>query len=162
VLTEEHGGRSWRQHDGATTVVAARPPSRSCTDEEAVTCSRPSGQAQHGGSVEVAVAVQLTRQHGDHHQHRQAKEEAPASSPEQIKPLGQDLLGRSSTAMAATGGGGDETPRSGGRAQRGKAEVPGGGGGSRRSSPEPGKKRVGDANCQREDRVRVSTARGRE
>jgi hypothetical protein len=64
--------------------------------------------------------------------------------------------------MAAIGGGGDETPRSGGRAQRGEAEAPGGGGGSRRSSPEPGKERVGDANRQREDRVRVSTERGRE
>jgi hypothetical protein len=31
VLTEEHGGRPWRRHDGTSTVVAARPPSRSCT-----------------------------------------------------------------------------------------------------------------------------------
>jgi hypothetical protein len=133
VLTEEHGGRPWRQHDGAASVVVARPPSRSCTNEEAATCSRPSGRAQHGGGGGVAVAVQPTRRRGDHHQHRQAREGAPASSPEYIKPLGQDLLGRSSTAMAAIGGGGNETPRSRGRVQRGKAEAPEGGGGSRRS-----------------------------
>jgi hypothetical protein len=39
VLTEEHDGRPWRRHDGAATVVATRPPSSSCTDEEAATCS---------------------------------------------------------------------------------------------------------------------------
>jgi hypothetical protein len=35
--------------------------------------------------------------------------------------------------MAAIGGRGDETPRSGGKAQRGEADAPGGGGGSHRS-----------------------------
>jgi hypothetical protein len=64
--------------------------------------------------------------------------------------------------MAAMGGDVDETPWSGGRAQRGEAEAPEGGGGSRWSSPEPGEERVGDANRQREDRVRVLTERGRE
>jgi hypothetical protein len=57
VLTEEHGGRPWRRHDGAATIVAARPPSRSYTGEEVASCSRPSDQAQQGGDVGVAAAV---------------------------------------------------------------------------------------------------------
>jgi hypothetical protein len=48
-------------------------------------------------------------------------------------------------AMAAIGGGDNETPRSKGRAQRGEAEAPESGDGSRRSSPELGEGRVGDA-----------------
>jgi hypothetical protein len=51
--------------------------------------------------------------------------------------------------MAAIGGGGDETPRSGGRAQRGKADRPKGGGGSRRSSPKSGEGLVGDSRIAR-------------
>jgi hypothetical protein len=47
--------------------------------------------------------------------------------------------------MAVIGGGGDETPRSGGRAQRGEADAPEGGGGSRQSSPELGEELVGDS-----------------
>jgi hypothetical protein len=44
------------------------------------------------------------------------------------------------------------------RRQRAVADLAG----ARRSSPEPGEERVGDANRQREDRVRVLTERGRE
>jgi hypothetical protein len=44
-------------------------------------------------------------------------QEPQQSSPEEIKPHGQDLLGRSSAAMAAIGGGGDKTPWSGGSAR---------------------------------------------
>jgi hypothetical protein len=72
-------------------------------------------------------------------------QELQQSSPEEIKPHGQDLLGRSSVAMAAIGGGGDETPRSGGTARRGRAEEPSSGDGSRRSSPESGKELIGDS-----------------
>jgi hypothetical protein len=53
--------------------------------------------------------------------------------------------------MAAIGGGGDETPRSGGRAQRGEEDAPEGGGGSRRSSPKPGDELVGDSQIAREE-----------
>jgi hypothetical protein len=52
-------------------------------------------------------------------------------------------------AMAAIGGGGDETPRLGGGAQRAEAKAPEGGGRSRRSSPELGEGRVGDTSRQR-------------
>jgi hypothetical protein len=52
--------------------------------------------------------------------------------------------------MAAIGGGGDKTPRSGGGAQRAEAEAPEGGGRSRWSSLELGKGRVGDASRQRQ------------
>jgi hypothetical protein len=51
--------------------------------------------------------------------------------------------------MAAIGGGGDETPRSGGRAQQGEADAPEGGGGSRRSSLESGEGLVGDSRIAR-------------
>jgi hypothetical protein len=51
--------------------------------------------------------------------------------------------------MAAIGGGGDETPRSGGGAQRAEAEAPEGGGRSRQSPPELGEGRVSDASHQR-------------
>jgi hypothetical protein len=78
VLTEEHDGRPWRRHDGAATVGAARPPSRSCTGEEAASCSRPSGQAQQGGDVGVAAAVQPTRRRGGHRKHHRAWARAPA------------------------------------------------------------------------------------
>jgi hypothetical protein len=36
----------------------------------AVPCSRPSGQAQHGGDIRVAAAVQPTRRQGEHRKHR--------------------------------------------------------------------------------------------
>jgi hypothetical protein len=78
VLTEEHGGRPWRRHDSAAMVVAARPPSRSCTGEGAASCSRPSGQAHHSGDVGVAAAVQPTRRQGEHRKHRRARAGAPA------------------------------------------------------------------------------------
>jgi hypothetical protein len=51
--------------------------------------------------------------------------------------------------MAAIGGGGDKTPRSGGRAQRGEADAPEGGGGSCPSSPEPGEELIGDSRIAR-------------
>jgi hypothetical protein len=51
--------------------------------------------------------------------------------------------------MVAIGGGGDETPRSGGGAQRAEVEAPEGGGRSHRSSSELGEGRVGDASRQR-------------
>jgi hypothetical protein len=70
VLPEKQGRRPGRRHDGAATVVAARPPSRSCTGEEAASCSRPSGQAQQGGDVRVAAAVQPTRPRGGHRKHQ--------------------------------------------------------------------------------------------
>jgi hypothetical protein len=75
--------------------------------------------------------------------------QAPASSPEQIEPLGLDPQWRSSGAMSAMGGDADESQRSEGGAHRAEAEAPESGGGSRRSSPELGKGRVGDANRQR-------------
>jgi hypothetical protein len=78
VLPEEQARRPGRRHDGAASVVAARPPSRSCTGEEAASCSRPSGQAQHGGDVGVAAAFQPTRRRGEHHKHRRARTGAPA------------------------------------------------------------------------------------
>jgi hypothetical protein len=51
--------------------------------------------------------------------------------------------------MAAIGGGGEETPRSGRRARRGEADAPKGGSGSRRSSPETGEGLVGDSRIAR-------------
>jgi hypothetical protein len=78
VLPEEQGRRPGRRHDGAASVVAARPPSRSCTGEEAASCSRPSGQALHGGNVGVAAAFQPTRRQGEHRKHRRARIGAPA------------------------------------------------------------------------------------
>jgi hypothetical protein len=77
VLTEEHGERPWRRHDGAAMAVAARPPSRGCTGEGAASCSRPSGRAQRGGDVRVAAAVQPMRRPGEH---RRARAGAPASA----------------------------------------------------------------------------------
>jgi hypothetical protein len=47
--------------------------------------------------------------------------------------------------MAAIGGGGDETPWSGGRARRGEADAPEGGDGSHRSSPESDEELVDDS-----------------
>jgi hypothetical protein len=73
VLPEEQGRRPGRRHDGAALVVVARPPSRSYTGEEAASCSRPSGQAQHGGDIGVAVAFQPTRRQGEHRKHRRAR-----------------------------------------------------------------------------------------
>jgi hypothetical protein len=148
VLTEEHDVRPWRRHGGAAAVVAPRPPSSSCTDEAAAACSWPS-TARHSGGVGVAVAVQPTQSRGGHHQHRRAQGGALAGSPEQIEPLGLDPQWRSSEAMSATGGGVDETLRSGGGAQRAGAEAPESGGESRRSSQELGEGCVGDASRQR-------------
>jgi hypothetical protein len=124
VLTREQDWRPWRQHDGAATVVAARPPSRGCTGEGAASCSRPSGQAHHGGDVGVATAIQPTQRRGGHRKHRRARAGAPAKLAGVDQPHGRDLLGRSSTAMAAIGGEDDETPRSGGSARRGGADTP--------------------------------------
>jgi hypothetical protein len=126
----------------------ARPPSSSCTDEAAAVCSWPS-TARHRGGIGVAVAIQPTQSRGSHHQSRRAQGGAPASSPEQIEPLGLDPQWRSSGAMSAMGGDADESQRSEGRAQQAKAEAPEGSGGSRRSSPELGEGRVGDASRQR-------------
>jgi hypothetical protein len=95
------------------------------------------------------VAIQPTQSRGSHHQSRRAQGGAPASSPEQIEPLGLDPQWRSSEAMSATGGDADESQRSEGGAHRAEAEAPEGGGGSRRSSPELGEGRVGDASRQR-------------
>jgi hypothetical protein len=148
VLTEEHDGKPWRRHGGAATVVAPRPPSSSGTDEAATTCSWPS-TARHSGGVGVAVAVQPTQSRGGHHQSRRAQGGAPASSPEQIEPLGLDPQWRRSEAMSAMEGGVDETLRSGGGAQRARAEAPESGGESRRSSPKLGEGRVSDASRQR-------------
>jgi hypothetical protein len=44
----------------------------------AASCSRPSGQAQHGGDIGVAAAVQPTRRRGEHREHRGARTGAPA------------------------------------------------------------------------------------
>jgi hypothetical protein len=126
----------------------ARPPSSSCTDEAAAVCSWPS-TAQHHGGVGVAVAIQPTQSRGSYHQSRRAQGGAPASSPEQIEPLGLDPQWRSSGAMSAMGGDTDESQRSGSRAQRAEAKAPEGGGRSRRSSPKLGEGRVGDASRQR-------------
>jgi hypothetical protein len=95
VLTEEHDGEPWRRHGGAAAVVAPRPPSSSCTDEAVAACSWPS-TARHNGGVGVAVAIQPTQRRGGHHQSRRAQGGAPASSPEQIEPLGLDPQWRSS------------------------------------------------------------------
>jgi hypothetical protein len=95
-------------------------------------CSWPS-TAWHSGGVRVAVAIQLTQSRGGHHESRRAQGEAPASSPEQIKPLGLDPQWRSSGTMSAMGGEADESQRSEGRVPRAKAEAPESGGGSRQS-----------------------------
>jgi hypothetical protein len=149
--TDDHGGgtavqpRLWRQ--GHPPVAAPARKRR-----------RAHGRAQHGGGVGVAVVVQPTRSRGDHHQHRRAQGEAPASSPEQIEPLGLDPQRRSSEAMSAMRGVADETLRSGSGAQRAEAEAPESGGGSRRSwARDASATRVARA-----DRIRVSTESERE
>jgi hypothetical protein len=149
MFLEEQGRRPGRRHDGAASVVAARPLSKSCTGEEATSCSWPSSQAQHGGDVGVAAAVQLTRRGGEHRKHRRARTGALAKLTGVDQPHGQDLLGQSSTAMVAIRGGGDETPQSGGRARQGKADVLEGSGGSRRSSPKSSKGLIGDSRITR-------------
>jgi hypothetical protein len=144
--TENHGGgtavqpRLWRQ---------GHPPAAAPTRRR----RRAHGRAQHGSGVEVAVAVQPTRSRGGHRQHSRAQEEAPASSPEQIEPLGLDPQWWSSEVMSAMGGDVDEALRSGGGAQRAEVEAPESGGGSRRSwARDASATRVA-----REDRIRVST-----
>jgi hypothetical protein len=63
--------------------------------------------------------------------------------------------------MAAIGGEDDETPRSGGSARQGIADMPQGGGGSCRSSLESGEELAGDSD--RQGGIRVRTDReGRE
>jgi hypothetical protein len=74
VLPEGQGRRPGQRHDGAASVVAARPLS----GEGAAPCSWPSGQAQHGGDIGVAAAIQPTRRQGEHRKHRRARAGAPA------------------------------------------------------------------------------------
>jgi hypothetical protein len=102
VLTEEQGRRPWRRHDGTTTVVAARPPSRGCTGEGVASCSRPSGRAQHGGDIGVAAAIQPTRQRGRHRKHRRAR----AGTPAKLTGVDQAAWARS-TGAELDGDGGD-------------------------------------------------------
>jgi hypothetical protein len=144
VLTEEHDGELWWRHGGAAAVVAPGHPLAATPMRRR---RRAHGRAQHGtaGGVGVAVAVQPTQSRGDHHQSRRAQGGAPASSPEQIEPLGLDPQWQSSGAMSAMGGDADESQRSGDRAHRAEAEAPESSGESRRSSPELGEGRVGGA-----------------
>jgi hypothetical protein len=98
VLTEGQDRRPWGRHDGAATVVAARPPSKGCTGEGATSCSRPSGRAQHGGDVGVAAAIQPTQRRGGHRKHRRARAGAPAKlagvdQAAWARPTGADLDG---------------------------------------------------------------------
>jgi hypothetical protein len=106
VLTEEQGRRPWRRHDGAATVVAARPPSRGCTSEGAASCSRPSGRAQHGDDVGVAAAIQPTRRRRRHHKHSRARAGAPAK----LAGVDQATWARS-TGAELDGDGGDRRRR---------------------------------------------------
>jgi hypothetical protein len=63
--------------------------------------------------------------------------------------MGKIYWGRARRRWRRLEAGGDETPRSGGRAQRGEEDAPEGGGGSRRSSPESGEWLVGDSGIAR-------------
>jgi hypothetical protein len=106
-------------------VVAGRPPSRGCDGKGGgivLMAERPS--TAPGDDVGVVGSRPTDEATKGHYKHREARAEAPA------RPAGADQAtrvrstGRNSEAMATIGGEVDESPRSGGRAQRDGAIAP--------------------------------------
>jgi hypothetical protein len=101
VLPEEQGRRPGRRHDGAATVVAARPPSRSCTGEEAASCSQLSGKHSRAATSGLQ---QPSNRHDD--KEDTASTRARAGAPAKLTRVDQAAWARS-TGVELSGDGGD-------------------------------------------------------
>jgi hypothetical protein len=108
--SQEYSQRSKVEDQGGDTMAQPRLWQQGhCLEaapaKGAASCSQPSGQAQHGGGVGVAAAVQPTRRRGEHRQHWRARAGAPA------KLAGVDQAAWARSTGAKLGGDGGDWSR---------------------------------------------------
>jgi hypothetical protein len=124
-LIGKRGRRAWWRHCQCSNGCGREATIQRLRRQGAASCSRPSGQGQHlGGDVGVAGCRPTGEVMKGHRKHRGAGSEAPARPAEADQAARARSTERSSEAMAMIGGEVDESPRSDGSTQRGKAIAP--------------------------------------